>query len=179
MKFKSLILSILLIIFVSSAWGFDGERKGLVFGGGLGYAPLIKKSPEPNGKTNSGLGINSLIGYAWDYQNMIVFEGNINAFALKDSNLTMAQGFYGATWYHYFGPAGKSVYTTAGLGLYYYRVDETNETNNMGLAILIGCGYEFARHWQVGAYFSLGRTSKGSYDYDHSNLNLLINTVAF
>jgi len=183
MKFKAIILTILLIIFISSAWGFNGERKGFVFGGGLGYAPLIKTSPELHGDQNSGLGLNSLVGYAWDDQNMIVFEGNVSAFAQKDSNLTIAQGFYGAAWYHYFGTAGKSAFTTAGIGLYMYRVDETTDQNDMGndmgLAILLGGGYEFARHWQIGAYFSFGKTSEGPYDYNHSNLNLLISTVAF
>ena len=183
MKFKSLIISILLVILVSSAWGFNGERKGFVLGGGLGFAPLIKTSSGSNGNTKAGLGLNGLIGYAWDNHNMIVYEGNVSAFIKKDSNLTIAQGFNGAVWYRYFGSTGKSAYTTAGIGLYNYRVDETTDANDMGndmgLAILIGGGFEFARHWQVGAYFSLGKTSEGSTDYNHSNLNLIISTVAF
>jgi len=174
MKFKAIILTILLIIFISSAWGFNGERKGFVFGAGFGYAPLIF---ELHGESNSGLGMNSLIGHAWDNHNMIVYEANISAFnfGYSHGSIFEAHGFAGAVWYHYFGTAGKSLYTTAGIGFYRYGDDDKDS----GLAILLGGGYEFARHWQIGAYFSFGKTSEGQFDYDHSNFNLLISTVAF
>jgi len=90
----------------------------------------------------------------------------------------VAQGFNGAAWYHYFGATGSSVYITAGIGLYNYRIDNNNAAD-LGLAILFGGGFEFAHHWQAGVYCSFGRTSTGPYNYEHSNLNLLISTVAY
>jgi len=191
MKFISLILLILLIISATSAWGFNGERKGFVLGGGLGIAPIIKTTLGSLEDKKSGIGLNLLIGYAWDDQNMIVLEGNGGSFSLNNSKGTVTQGFSGAAWYHYFGPAGKSTYAIVGLGSYVYESKEIFEpdyfgslfyitrSHNMGLAILIGGGFEIARHWQVGGYISFGKTSDGPIDFNHTNFNILISTVAF
>ncbi len=178
MKFKLLTLSILLVIFVSSAWGFNGERNGFVLGGGLGFAPIITTSVASDSDTKAGFGFNFLIGHAWDDHNMIVYEGNASGYVAEYSNRRVITGFDGFGWYHYFGTAGKSAYTIVGVGVYQYLIEEY-EANASGFAILLGGGFEFSRHWQIGGYFLFGKTSRGSLDYDHSNFNLLISTVAF
>ncbi len=180
MKLRLVILSILLIIFASSAWGFNGERKGFVLGGGLGFAPIVKTTLGSLEDNKSGVGAHLLIGHAWDDYNMIVYEGNVSVYAISGyyEDITVGQGCDAAVWYHYFGETGKTAFTAAGIGLYRYMVDGENATD-AGLAILLGGGFEFSRHWQFGAYISFGKTSSGSLDLDHTNLNILISTVAF
>lgn len=182
------IITMLLAIFlVSTATGFDGHRQGFVVGGGLGFAPVVKweveESPAygiPYGhdETRAGVGVNLLIGYAWDEKNMIVYEGNAVGFTTAVSDKSAAQGFSGAAWYHYFGRTGKTAFTAIGLGLYGYDA-EYDDPHDGGFGMLLGGGYEFARHWQVGGYLSFGKTSSDHLDYKHSHLSVLVTGVAF
>jgi hypothetical protein len=88
------------------------------------------------------------------------------------------QNFDGAVWYHYFGLPGKSAFTATGLGIYSMKVEDY-DANDVGFGMLLGGGYEFARHWQFGGYLSFGKTSAGGWDYKHTHINVLISTVAF
>ena len=67
------------IVLAASASAFNGLRKGFVLGGGLGFAPAISWEAEnfPLFKEDvSGVALNFFLGYAWDEQNMIVWEAN-------------------------------------------------------------------------------------------------------
>ncbi len=106
---KHLIATFIIVLLASSAWSFDGNRKGFVLGGGLGFAPTAKWEIDGASifsESAPGLGINLLIGYAWNENNMIVYEGNAVGYKPKITNTDLLQGFYGASWYHYFGSNG-------------------------------------------------------------------------
>lgn len=187
MKTTTVVAVLLAIFLVSTATGFDGDRKGFVLGGGLGFAPVVKWSVEESflghtvlkiDETRAGVGLNLLIGYAWDEKNMLVYEGNAVGYASEFGDQTIAQGFNGGSWYHYFGRPGKSAFTVGGLGLYSFD-RENSDQHDPGFAILLGGGYEFARHWQVGGYLSFGATSAHGLDYKHSHLSVLVTGVAF
>ncbi len=191
-QFKAvLLLSVGLFVFSgSTAQAFDGVRKGFVVGGGLGIAANshweVDKTSVSEDK--AGLGLNLIIGYAWDESNMIVYEGNVSAFSsdiastaggfLGLGNQNITQGFNGATWYHYYGTPGKSLFTAAGLGVYVFDVQDF-DANDPGVGILLGFGYEFSRHWQTGIYVSGGQTTSGGADFKHSNINVVVNALAF
>ena len=178
----------------SSALAFDGNRKGFVLGGGLGIAPAItvsadlKATIEDVGEltiygvedTRAGAAVHFVIGYAWDNHNMVVYEGNGAAF--EDNDVVVSQSFNGASWYHYFGPIGRSAFTVAGLGLYGFDTDKTDRADYGG-GMLLGGGYEFSPHWQVGGYLSFGQTSYSEgiakLDLKHSTLSILISGIAF
>lgn len=172
----------LLIVMLSSAYSFDNVRKGLVLGGGVGFAPYAKWELEELSiieDNSSGFGLNLLVGYAWDNNNMIVYEGNVVAY--ESIGINIVQGFNGAAWYHYFGPAGKTFYTTVGLGVYVFDPEDLKQ-NDFGGAILLGGGYEFSPHWHVGAYLSYGKTKDPDFDaidYKHTNFSILVGGVAF
>ncbi|MCH7948288.1 MAG: hypothetical protein IIC66_10870 [candidate division Zixibacteria bacterium] len=114
-----LMVIVLTLLTASSSFGFDGHRRGFVLGGGLGFSPVA--SWEVDGTTidesGAGIGLNLLIGYAWDDQNMIVYEGNIAGWK-SDFFLDrqVSQGFNGASWYHYFGETGRTAFATLGIG---------------------------------------------------------------
>ena len=197
---KFVVLTIVaLLAMACTASAFDGVRKGFVLGGGLGVAPVAKWEGDviPFGATKweeskAGVAVNFLIGYAWDEQNMIVADANVVAyqsdmdeFTFISQKPTVAQGFSGFSWYHYFGPAGKSWFSTFGLGTYSFQAEwEINNVtveakNEEGFGWLVGGGYEFSKHWQVGAWLSAGKTSEPGIDYDHMHLAVTIGGVAF
>jgi len=181
-KFQTLIMAISLIA-VSSAFGFNGNRQGFVLGGGLGIAPVSTWSVEsgPFGtidESGAGIGLSFVIGHAWNEKNMIVYEGNVTGWQSDYYNMTVSQGFNGGAWYHYYAVPGNSAFTTFGLGLYLFD-RESGSGNDIGPGFLAGGGFEFAKHWQVGGYLSLGRTNLGSLDFDHSHLNVLVSGLAF
>jgi hypothetical protein len=186
-KKTTIVAMLMAISLVSTAAGFDGHRKGFVLGGGLGFAPVATWSVEESfightvfseDETRAGVGINLLIGYAWDEQNMLVYEGNAVGYSSENYDQTVAQGFDGGAWYHYFGRPGKSAFTAGGLGLYGFNMEES-DNHNSGFGMLLGGGYEFARHWQVGGYLSFGRTSVQGLDYKHSHLSVLVTGILF
>ena len=76
---------------------------------------------------------------------------------------------------------GKSPLTVVGLGLCYNKFGSA-DVNDFGLAILIGAGYEFARHVQVVGYFFTGSTkgpALNTFEWSHSHLSVVVSAVAF
>jgi hypothetical protein len=186
MKGKLLVAGLVLsLVATSSAMAFDGRRKGFVLGGGLGLAPVASwnEAGPSYEDTGVGAGFNLLTGYAWDEFNMIVYEGNIAVYRSEIGGIdfTAYQGTNGASWYHYFGPTGRTFFTVAGIAFYIFNGDVSGMSfkNDPGFGGLVGGGYEFARHWQVGAYFSAGTTTEPGYDYTHFHVNALVSGVAF
>ena len=175
------ILAVLTLFLASSSFGFDGQRKGFVLGGGLGFSPVAQWKAVGTGisESGAGVGLNLLIGFGWDEQNMIVYEGNVAGWK---SNFFLdrqvSQGFNGVSWYHYFEETGRSAFTTLGIGVYVFGVEDF-DSNDLGFGLLAGAGYEFARHWQIGAYYSLGKTSDIFFDYNHYHFSILVSGVAF
>lgn len=189
MRYRGLLLFVVLLLIAGSAMAFNGERKGFVLGGGLGFAPVsrwsVDMSPYGTGpydfdETKAGVALHLVIGHAWDEHNMIVYEGNVTGYSSEDEwdDRMVSQGFNGAAWYHYFGPAGKSAFTVGGLGFYVFHVEDF-DANDPGFGVLLGGGYEFARHWQVGGYVSFGSSSSEGVDFTHNHISVLVSGVAF
>ncbi len=176
-----------LVIFatvVSSVLGFDGNRKGFVLGGGLGFGPVAKIAADgyEGEAENSGIASNFLIGYAWDEKNMIVYYRDAIFYEKEflGDDITLVQGFSGAGYLHYFGNQGKSAFIVAGLGMQDWQaLDEDYDDADPGAGLLIGGGYEFARHWQFGMNLSFGNTEQLGFDLKHTQLTFCISTVAF
>lgn len=185
-----LVMSMVLIL-SASVLGFDGQRKGFVLGGGLGFTPAATWEADIDfygtgvgsvDESGAGVAVQFVIGGAFDEQNMLVYEGNVVGYNSDLFDESIAQGFNGAAWYHYFGPTGKSFFTTLGLGLCYFKVGDFDATTPGG-ALLLGGGYEFAKHWQVGGYVSFGKTTDEEFglngDFKHSHISVLVSGVAF
>jgi len=180
-------LSVALAMLPAASSAFDGNRKGLVLGGGVGVSPVARWSTEGIGESMVGLGMHIVAGYAWDEHNVIVYEGNLTFFSsdyynstslFGSSSLLSAQGIDAASWYHYAGPAGRSFFTVVGLGLCVFDRGEAYHSDSGG-GYLLGGGYEFARHFQVGLYFSGGRTFDAGHDFAHRHLSLLVSGFVF
>ncbi len=188
------LLPVALFLFFASTGNvaaFDSSRKGFVIGGGVGHAVNSHwgKSETPLDENKGGVGFNFLIGYAWDNRNMLVFETNATGYysdvewgsgrftGLSDQSII--QGFAGVGWYHYYPVVGVGeFFTSAGLGLYSFNVQSV-DANTPGIGALVGLGYAYRRHFQIGIYFGGGRTSDREVGFRHSHINILINAVAF
>lgn len=161
MKKSFVLLAVLSIILSSAALGFDGNRKGFVLGGGLGLSPAATWDGDP--VPSEFLKIPTDI----------------------DAKTNIVQGFNGVSWYHYFGSKGQTFFTALGAGVYVFDLEvvinnvTVSGSNDPAFGMLIGAGYEFSPHYQVGGYFSFGNTTEPGIEYKHAHLNILFSVMAF
>lgn len=197
------MLLLLLVTAATSASAFDGKRKGFVLGIGIGYSPSVKTEVEAIAGAGSGaegaflgaaegteeaLAGQFIIGLAFDEHNMLVYEGNAGYYYYEGlggngDNLDILQGFNAIVWYRYWGAVGSSFFTAVGAGLTYWDTNYT-DVNTGKFGYLIGAGYEFTPHLQLGAYMGRGQTSNTAFpplefQGTHTNLSILLTAVAF
>jgi len=180
----------IMLVLSSTAGAFDGDRKGFVMGGGLGFAPVAHWGTDALfsigslnlgvsvNEENIGLGLHIMAGYAWDEKNLIGFESNVVGYDSDLFNRSMAQGFNGAVWYHYYGNKGNAPFSTIGLGAYTFHPKDL-EAADPGGGMLLGGGYEFTPHVQVAVYLGFGATELNHISFNHSHLTLMISAMAF
>jgi len=180
-------LAVALVSWPFAAAAFDGNRKGIVLGGGVGLSPIARWSTEFASESKFGVGLHFFAGYAWNEQNMIGYERNVTVYhsdyynsdsLVGSGDLLTAQGFQGASWYHYWGQLTRAFYTVVGLGLCEFSRGGGYHSD-LGGAYLLGAGYQFTRRLQAGIYFSAGRTSDAGPDFAHRHLSLLVSGMVF
>lgn len=166
---------------------FDGNRKGIVLGGGLGVSPVARWSQDGLGESMVGFGLQMVAGYAWNEHDMIVYENNVTMYSSEyfksggfwgSERLLMRQGFEGASWYHYWGSPHRAVFTVGGLGSCIFDRSENYHSDARG-AYLLGAGCEVSRHFQVGLYYSGGCTDDAGREFSHRHVSVLVSGVAF
>ena len=188
----STLCTLILLGTASPCNAFNGMRKGFVLGGGLGIAPsatwkyhgrtfdgYLRDAKE----TRAGGAANFIIGYGWNERNLLVLELNGASFKSREFRDDMVfQAYGGPAWYHYLRPAARGFFTIAGIGVFGFRLHFKGDgdiTNDSGLGLLGGVGYEFSRHWHVSFVINGGQTSQWRFNWTHINLEALIGGVAF
>jgi len=172
------VLFILVLILSSSALGFDGNRKGLVIGGGIGVAYASNDRNEYYASELSGPGgaAHFLIGGAVDNRTILGLEVNGVIFNDLDGSYTVYQTFVGAVWYEYFDWAGDPFFITLGLGTGVAKRSNKAEQGS-GVTGLFAVGRILVDHIQLGMYGSLNLTSpEGRSQYQ---LSLLFSFMAY
>ncbi len=176
-----------LAVLPAVAGAFDGERRGLVLGGGLGVSPVARWSAGERSENMVSPGMHLFGGYAWNERNMAGYELNVAIYNsdsfnsdswLGSGGLLTTQGFQGAVWYHFRGPPGRAFFTAVGLGFCIFDRGGGYDSHP-GAAWLLGAGYSFTRRLQAGIYFSAGRTSDAGQDFAHRHLSLLVTGLVF
>jgi hypothetical protein len=199
---RSVSLPVLIVLMLPlAADAFDGNRKGLVLGGGLGFAPHAswKANGQMFEESAWGGALHFFLGYAFDDNNMVVFEANGVILDYESEIVPVGsyfdnsfrdmgesdQAFGGLVWYHYFGARDRRAYLAGGIGLYRWRSSLILDSDN-GLGIMVGVGQEITSFLQISSYFSMGRTShkpmSGGLDggnFEHAHLSLMITAIAF
>ena len=195
---RTWFLSVLIVILAAPPAIADGQRQGFIIGAGVGVSPISTISGEHRGysydELEVGFAVNVLIGFAWNEHNMLVWEGNGSTHGTKHLREgSVLQGFYGPTWYHYYGETGSGWFTLGGVGWYQYEDTATVRIRicfncgeepppplprEDGLGFLVGGGYEFARHYQLSASLGAGRTS-GALEWTHVQLGIFLTAVSY
>jgi hypothetical protein len=193
------VLSAGLLALSASVAAFDGQRKGLVLGAGLGFAPVAHWSSEYQGRqideSVTGFGEYLLIGYGWDQRNILAVKAVMTLYNSDLYDAGMIQGFGGLAWYHYYGKPGNSFFSIAGGGV--SRMGKTFEGIKIhfgddgfvdspeapktatGPAYLIGGGWEFLRHYQVTVFLIGGDLSEHGQHYGIYDVYIMISAFAF
>lgn len=200
MKYRAVvILSAVFLTLSASVAGFDGQRKGLVLGAGLGFAPVAHWSTDNQGRNIdenvTAFGEYLLIGYGWNERNILAVKATMTLYNSDLYDAGMIQGFGGLAWYHYFGKPGNSFFSIAGGGV--SRMGKTFEGIKIhfgddgfgdlpeapktatGPAYLIGGGYEFLRHYQLTVFLAGGSLSESGRHYGIYNVYIMLSAFAF
>ena len=186
MNMKNLLTIFLAVIFfAANVAAFDGEREGIIFGGGAGFAPLADwhiKGFSTMGENKPGIALCLFAGYAFDESFMVVFqkEGVIHTIESVDGeNQSVLQGFTGGVIYYYFGDVGSSFFLTSGIGVQNYSVfDGINLSHTSDFGFQVGGGYELREHLQIYGSFTYGKT-KTTFEFEHNQFMLMLSLVAF
>jgi hypothetical protein len=184
-------LVLLSLLVIAPAAQAQGLREGFVWSLGLGAAPISHWSIDQFDEEGAGLSMRGMLGFLVSRRNVLGFEidfAEVSSSAWGDAKLT--HGFVGPVWYHYYGRPGSSLITAAGIGFSDldassgYDIDFCVDCpprapmpmDQRGFGALAGVGYEFDRHWQCMAYFSMGtpeamqhRVSETAFGDDHYN----------
>lgn len=161
---RLLKLTLMLFLAASSASAFDGNRKGFVLGGRAGFSPSIKWKVSGVEESRIGGTFGWFYGYSWNEKNMITFD--FNAIIYKFSSQVSNRGgwvFVTIDWHHYFSKKGSTPFIAIG-----------RRGGN-----LIGGGYEFSDHLQVGIYYIFGEYFIDDRVEKRSAINLTIAMIAF
>lgn len=194
MKIFRVVFFLLLVMLLSArASAFDCERKGFVIGVGVGHSPLMigsRDKPAYDFDDESGLGVNFIIGYAWNNTNMILLQTNLAGYEdtvdvyvdgdlVHQNEIQLTQGFTGLTYRRYFSSTPRSFYATAGIGMQAWIANEWYNCHR-GIGFLIGGGYEFIKHFEIDANYSFGFTETCSgVEYKHSQIIFTITGVLY
>lgn len=200
--FRLILILVVLAATAGRAAAFDGARKGFVLGLGAGYSPAASSSQSHHERefeeTARGVAGSFGLGYSWDARNVLLLDANIALFESDLFDGRATQGYTGFTWYHYHGPVGGAFFTALGLGSYAMSLEDGRKQPGVdapddggdpfyqaasprrrGPGALLGFGYEFEKHWQVGAYVATGRTTAYEVDIDHFQFSVLVQLMAF
>lgn len=182
---KLSIVTILIVgvLLCSSAYSFDGNRKGLTASFGMGLSPYIYSSNNSFNYNNKseGLGVNIGIGYGINSKNIIYYKVIVSAAMDYENNYCgninndPYSGIIGFNWYHYFNQNGSSWFTVLGLGRYVNNYDYTSS----GLGFVLGGGYELSKHIQTSTYFYFGKSKYHSIEYSGRTLVFMVTVLAY
>ncbi len=156
-----IMVSLLGLAIEADAW--DGQRKGFILGGGLGFGSTSFKQEVSYGGLSSTSDTESKaafmtdfkIGYAWSNQWMVFYNSGTSWFTIENVNsdkVTISSDVSGIALSHYFKPAAPSWFLTGTLGFSAWDAPfEEDSEAQIGAGLLLGGGYEFARHWNLQA----------------------------
>jgi|GEM_PF-2079633 len=179
---------LLILIMPGLSYSFDGDRRGFTASFGLGIAPYAywEQNTPPVDNTSVGYGFGLTIGHGWDDQNTILFsiDGYGYNSEIFDIDYTFVQGLYSARWNHYFSPTLKSIFITVGAGIRFFGISQEKksgelEQGNRGYGYQVGFGYQFYKYFQVGLYYSGGKTGCNDVDFQHHIVHVLLELIAF
>ena len=187
---KIVFVSTLLLFLCVSSFGlaFDNHRQGFIIGGIGGIAVNHwREQEDPDIDEAYWTGTNVAIhtdfriggGFKGD-KFMLYYWNTVNWFRLNQGNVNdlTINGITGIGASYYFKPSARSLYINAGIGASSWVrgiTDINTADRSLGLGLMGGIGYEFARHWSVelGVMYGRASTSDGKPNFVAGTLSII------
>ena len=150
---KKLLLTILCILFFSSTFAFDGNRKGFAMNTGVG-ADIHNNSTYHSDTERWNCLLDWHIGYGFSEKDHLLWGVNMKFSKSKDNALRLDQ-FRSLNWHHYFKKSKENSLMT--------KLSLTFGEGYKHVRYLTGLGYQFGGNYQIDLYLSTGFKS-GSYN---------------
>ena len=138
----------------------------------------------PDNSSHTGFASHVVIGGCRNASDIFAGEWNAVLYSsptdlTPSKSVSVWQWQLAVSWYHYFGPVGGSPYTVIGCGPY-FLTPSWSEYTAFGGALLLGGGYGFTRHIQIGAYYSIGKVSSFElFKKGCHNLSVLLTVMGY
>ncbi len=167
---KVLPVLILSLLVSGTVWGFDGQRKGFIVGGGLGLGATTYKqkqdsflgSIETDWKNKFGFMTDFKIGYA-PTQQLEIFYSDKGSWFDYDGEIALT-GLGAAGVNYYLRPEGPTFYLGGGVGISTFITSplKSNTDTDLGFGFYVGAGYELVRHFAIQLDFMYGIPQESS-----------------
>ena len=181
------LLAFGLTLVFANAYAFDGKHKGFLLGGGLGVG-VDTVRPEISDRGNfitirgddvsyAALGTDFKIGGGVSERTLLYFHSQSAWFGDTDINgndVTFASSVtgLGVTWFT--TPNPHSFFLTGTMGIATFDLPlEDNFQAWTSFGVILGVGYEFARHWSVDGSFVIGAPER-----TENNITGRVNSVS-
>jgi len=150
---KLITLAFILLLAFSNLYGFDGERKGFIFGGGIGvnFLSISDGNSDSDSESITAFLMNLKIGYAPSNTLEIFWTSKPSLFIGSGDDLTMfGLGAVAATFY-FDNTSETGWFASGGIGYSTYGKlsGSSSSSSDFGFGVFGGGGYEFAAHWSV------------------------------
>ena len=177
-----------IVLSSSSAFAWDGSRKGFQLGGGLGIAAVMWEqeveiwglSFKSDTESDFALATDFKIGYAPTDQLAIYYFEKTGWFTMTnilDDDVIVASGVSGVGASYYFAPEAPSFLLSGGLGFASWSLpfeDNGWEDTWYGFGLTAGVGYEFIPHLHAGLDFVWAQAQD-----NESGIDVTTNAYAF
>jgi len=189
LRIVAAVAALVMIVSATSAFAFDGTRKGFILGFGLGGGyvsqDVIKYYAVPRVETDTGAGFATdfRIGGGFTEQFLLYYENRVSWTFVETVDIDMVNpntfslfgvGLLGAS--YYFQTEAPAWYVLGSVGTANRWIEEQN-TNGFGLSG--GAGYEFTKHWAVEATVNWGQTEKDDFTLDAYSILVTISGLAY
>lgn len=171
------IVFVLVVVLTMPVLAFDGQRKGFILGGGLGFGlTSFSQTVESGGlkvtsdTENKGAFVtNFKIGFASNELLEIYYTSRVTWFGITnvyDQDVTVANGLSAFGMSYNLKPVYPTFYVTGGIALATWNLpfESPSPSTWTGIGLYAGGGYEFAKHFSVELdllYGNPGRTEGG------------------
>jgi len=154
--FEILIIVGILLSITTTVYPWDGERKGFILGGGLGFGITSYKDTLWEGderQTKGTLMTDFKIGYAKNNQVAFYFTNKTSWFSRDfettgiSSNERILSALTGGGITYFVNPSARSLFVSGGFGVLSWSADMT--TSHNGAGFFVGGGYEFAKYFNA------------------------------
>lgn len=175
----SLILLASILLTIGEAQAFDGSRRGFILGLGAGWGEARQALSVTLGdmefdasSDHSGIATDFRIGGGVSDQWLLYWTSQQVFFDSGGGAMAQGIGAVGATWYSRAEAPALLLEGGVGLG---GVADLDGGGTDTGFGIMLGAGYEFARHWQLEATWS--HTEAGSVGLGEFGADASLSTV--